>query len=94
MASGEFGQDSREELNRRAGQDEGFAGAVIGLNEDRELMRILDQRCQASDRLRGQSSVSVARRYRSQAFELSGHRLSPMLFQIDLLLLHVSTQTQ
>ena len=54
MASGQFGQDSREELNRRGGQDEGFAGAVIGLNEDRELIRILDQRCQASDRLRGQ----------------------------------------
>jgi hypothetical protein len=31
MASGELGQDSREELNRRGGQDEGFAGAVIGL---------------------------------------------------------------
>ena len=41
MASGEFGQDSREELNRRGGQDEGFAGAVIGLNEDRELIEFL-----------------------------------------------------
>ncbi len=79
MASGEFGQDSREELNRRGGQDEGFTGAVIGLNEDRELLRILDQRCQASNRLCGQSPVSVAGRYRSEAFELSGHRLSPIL---------------
>jgi hypothetical protein len=79
MASGEFGQDSREELNRRGGQDEGFAWAAIGLNEDRELMRILDQRCQASDRLRSQSPVSFAGRYRSEAFQLSGHRLSPIL---------------
>jgi hypothetical protein len=57
-------------------------------------MRILDQRCQASDRLGGQSPVSFAGCYRSEAFELSGHRLSPILFQIDLLVLHVGTQTQ
>src|SRR5262245_59575268 len=97
MASGELRQDSREELNRRGGQDESFAGAVLPWDENRELMRILHERRQAPDRLCSQSPVSVAGRHRSQAFELIGHRLSLLSFllpEFDLRVLHASTQTQ
>jgi len=91
MASSKLGEDARKELDRWGGQHNTLTRAIIGLDEDRELLSIFDQWCEASNRLCGQSPISVARRHRSQSFELSRHAL---ISSRGLYIMHSSMQTK